>query len=425
MNAITIQKTHDGIFLITVPFGGPYRTVYPQGVKAIVENSLPSVVAIQEDPKHKFTTIPERLSNQAVTLKQFDGVTVERDADGKIAKITAHNTRETVGGCVITFEKPHAIAGLEPRHDSKTPAAKTPFLQFFERAQDAWHRVMEQRDEIMEAFIAKYGCQPDEIVQIQQPAWPGSHLQTWSVRKKAFTEGGRMPTHKPPFSVREAARRIMGEAREMYYASIVPTLGDNKFMTRVVHIIEEFTGHKERVIAELRKLWDETVKHDLLGDGRWITKENADQIANLLSSPPVFHAPGDSAAQIKRASEPIIKELWRDEARAMHARNSELVKERDQLAADLKLACQQRAECLLENGRLKRQEVTLSYCIGLTREAREEAKADAKTAALLLEQAWGIIANASGGNWETQTWDWQIAAAKFRDEYHAAIPGAS
>lgn len=36
----------------------------------------------------------------------------------------------------------------------------------------------------------------------------------------------------------------------------------------------------------------------------------------------------------------------------------------------------------------------------------------------LLEIAWGVIANASGGNWELQSGDWQSAAVRFRGMYH-------
>jgi len=37
----------------------------------------------------------------------------------------------------------------------------------------------------------------------------------------------------------------------------------------------------------------------------------------------------------------------------------------------------------------------------------------------LLETAWGIIANASGGNWALETPEWQAAAARWRDGYHS------
>jgi len=41
----------------------------------------------------------------------------------------------------------------------------------------------------------------------------------------------------------------------------------------------------------------------------------------------------------------------------------------------------------------------------------------------LLHWAWSIICNAGGGNWETQTPEWQAAAASFRDDYHAHLRG--
>lgn len=36
----------------------------------------------------------------------------------------------------------------------------------------------------------------------------------------------------------------------------------------------------------------------------------------------------------------------------------------------------------------------------------------------LLSVAWGIIANAGGGNWEKEVPDWQRAATRWRDDYH-------
>lgn len=39
----------------------------------------------------------------------------------------------------------------------------------------------------------------------------------------------------------------------------------------------------------------------------------------------------------------------------------------------------------------------------------------------LLESAWGIIANASNGDWEKESDAWQAAALRWRDEYHALI----
>lgn len=38
-----------------------------------------------------------------------------------------------------------------------------------------------------------------------------------------------------------------------------------------------------------------------------------------------------------------------------------------------------------------------------------------------LELAWGIIANASGGNWEKESPEWQEAAARWRDNVMPAL----
>lgn len=37
------------------------------------------------------------------------------------------------------------------------------------------------------------------------------------------------------------------------------------------------------------------------------------------------------------------------------------------------------------------------------------------------ETAWGIIANAGGGDWTKETKEWQEAAARWRDEYFATL----
>lgn len=47
----------------------------------------------------------------------------------------------------------------------------------------------------------------------------------------------------------------------------------------------------------------------------------------------------------------------------------------------------------------------------------DELLRDASASSDLLEFAWGIIANAGGGNWTLETKDWQEAAARFRTEY--------
>ena len=39
----------------------------------------------------------------------------------------------------------------------------------------------------------------------------------------------------------------------------------------------------------------------------------------------------------------------------------------------------------------------------------------------LLESAWGLIANAGGGNWDLETERWRVAAKTWRDRYHLMI----
>lgn len=54
-----------------------------------------------------------------------------------------------------------------------------------------------------------------------------------------------------------------------------------------------------------------------------------------------------------------------------------------------------------------------------------EAKPDDKSRESLLETAWGIIANAYGGNWDlaSEASGWKAAAERWRDAYHGGPPG--
>ena len=40
-----------------------------------------------------------------------------------------------------------------------------------------------------------------------------------------------------------------------------------------------------------------------------------------------------------------------------------------------------------------------------------------------LELAWGLIANAGGGDWSNETPEWQEAAERWRDEYWHPLLG--
>ena len=64
-----------------------------------------------------------------------------------------------------------------------------------------WHGVMAQREEVLRAFIAKYGCHPDEVTQVVQNTMDGC---VWHVEKRPLAgranrfpcyEGG--PLHNP------------------------------------------------------------------------------------------------------------------------------------------------------------------------------------------------------------------------------------
>lgn len=59
-------------------------------------------------------------------------------------------------------------------------------------------------------------------------------------------------------------------------------------------------------------------------------------------------------------------------------------------------------------------------CLPLPDESPRAAPDDTKRLDLL-ELAWVIIANAGGGDWERESKEWQEAAAKWRDDYHASI----
>lgn len=40
----------------------------------------------------------------------------------------------------------------------------------------------------------------------------------------------------------------------------------------------------------------------------------------------------------------------------------------------------------------------------------------------LLYEAWGVIANASGGNWDLERPEWKEAAERWRDKWHKTLP---
>jgi hypothetical protein len=59
--------------------------------------------------------------------------------------------------------------------------------------------------------------------------------------------------------------------------------------------------------------------------------------------------------------------------------------------------------------------VKVLQCLTQAQEGREGEWKDCA------EYGWTIIANASGGDWTKEAKDWQEAAARFRDQYHACL----
>lgn len=49
----------------------------------------------------------------------------------------------------------------------------------------------------------------------------------------------------------------------------------------------------------------------------------------------------------------------------------------------------------------------------------EDTTTEQSEEAELLESAWGLIANAGGGNWDFETKAWEEAAIRWRDKYGA------
>ncbi len=59
---------------------------------------------------------------------------------------------------------------------------RTPIDNIMDEVNRKLASVMQQREEILTAFVAKYGCQPDELIQIE---WRKSRTETiWFVKPR-------------------------------------------------------------------------------------------------------------------------------------------------------------------------------------------------------------------------------------------------
>ena len=81
-----------------------------------------------------------------------------------------------------TRSNPFSVREL-PKSDA-LPASKE-FESLMEEFKKQYKQVLEQREEILKAFVAKYGCEPDEIVQVHQ--WKDG-ASRWYVEKKTKPE---------------------------------------------------------------------------------------------------------------------------------------------------------------------------------------------------------------------------------------------
>lgn len=62
----------------------------------------------------------------------------------------------------------------------------TPDCDLAMLTRDALQRVMEQREEILEAFVAKYGAEPDDTYQVEQETPSGRVWYVTTLRPETF-----------------------------------------------------------------------------------------------------------------------------------------------------------------------------------------------------------------------------------------------
>ena len=71
---------------------------------------------------------------------------------------------------------------------------------------------------------------------------------------------------------------------------------------------------------------------------------------------------------------------------------------------------------------MRRRAEAAEYNFGVELDARKAAEAENARLLLGMEVAWGVIANASEGNWNGETEEWRDAAVRWRDEHwHPAL----
>jgi hypothetical protein len=124
--------------------------------------------------------------------------------------------------------------------------------QLSERVSQAFERVTAQREEILEAFIAKYGCGPDELIQVEQRTENGWR---WWVERV-------LPAPKPfPMS---AGDTLLPEV-----ADLLQHLAEDRLFSRQCRLDDrslpdDSLGKRAQAMARRLRIASATAKHATL-----------------------------------------------------------------------------------------------------------------------------------------------------------------
>jgi len=100
--------------------------------------------------------------------------------------LTDHATLNERGE-IVPCDCTHCGAGRDLLDARAAVKKSSPPEEVVAIVRDAYRKIMAQREEIIEAFIAKYGIEPDELLQVQRETPTG---QTWSIERRAVGNEG-------------------------------------------------------------------------------------------------------------------------------------------------------------------------------------------------------------------------------------------
>lgn len=167
--------------------------------------------------------------------------------------------------------------------------------------------------------------------------------------------------------------------------------------------------YHERFMEELGNVnWSGEIPRGLV-DHYWRTVPNTWEAVNsfLQSGPPADFKPVTDE-EVAEAMLDMVKQRWG--AMPAHPADGHVV------ALSEEIIKQGRGSAPIAVG-IERlfKEVYLAFDAGLRLSDGTDRSAK------LLEEAWGIIANASGGDWDKENPHWKSAAERFRDRYHRQL----